>query len=318
MKRPVRPWEAAVGGVLLAGLAWFLVQWIAEGLIHSRKTQAVPDLKGRSLAAAVDMLAALNLGLKKEGTEFNSGVPVSAVIRQTPAPGTTVREGKVIRVVLSQGGETVFVPNVVGLPLRNAEMLMRQGSLALGEVSEAYSMRLDKGMVLSQEPKAETSVERNSLINVVISGGPPPAGVLLMPDFLRRNIAEATAWAAQQRMTVSVSSDSTSLFPYGVILTQVPPPDSVLAPESTVSFIVSGHLSSSAQGASSSKILHYELSQGSSESLIRIVVSDRYGERELFNGLRRPGSKIDLPIEETGSARVKIFVNGILVEERDL
>jgi hypothetical protein len=84
-----------------------------------------------------------------------------------------------------------------------------------------------------------------------------------------------------------------------------------------VSFVISGR---SGQGVREpeSKTFHYELSQGGAESLLRIVVSDRYGERELFNGLRKPGSKIDLPIQETGGARVKIYVNGILVEERDL
>jgi hypothetical protein len=48
-------------------------------------------------------------------------------------------------------------------------------------------------------------------------------------------------------------------------------------------------------------------------------VVDQYGERELFNGTRPPGSKIDVPVPDAGAgARMKIFLNGILVEERDL
>jgi hypothetical protein len=45
---------------------------------------------------------------------------------------------------------------------------------------------------------------------------------------------------------------------------------------------------------------------------------DKYGERELFNGLRKPGSKIEVPVQSAGGARMKIYLNGILVEERDL
>ena len=40
------------------------------------------------------------------------------------------------------------------------------------------------------------------------------------------------------------------------------------------------------------------------------------GDREIFNGLRDPGSKIDLSVPYGGAVKIRIFVNGILVEER--
>ena len=40
------------------------------------------------------------------------------------------------------------------------------------------------------------------------------------------------------------------------------------------------------------------------------------GAFALFNGLRDPGSKIDLSVPYGGAEKVRIFVNGILVEER--
>ena len=314
----VRRWEIAASAAALAIFAFFMVQWGLEGVVHSRRIQTVPDLRGRSLSSALDMVSPLNLGLRKEGSEFNSSVPISSVLRQDPPAGTVVREGKIVKVVVSQGGETVLTPGIMGLPLRNAEMLLRQSQLLLGEVSDAYSLRYEKGTVLSQEPKAESSVERNSLVNVAVSAGPPPAGIVLMPDFLRKNIADARAWAAGAGIEATETKDPTSLFPYGVILTQTPPVDSVLSTDSKVSFVISARAGKSDLEAAESKVFHYELSQGGSESLVRIVVADKYGERELFNGLRKPGSKIDLPIQETGGSRVKIFINGILVEERDL
>jgi len=307
----------AVAGLALAVFAYAMIQWGLEGVIHHRKTQVVPDLRGRSLSAALEMLSPINLGLRKEASEFDGSVPIASVLRQDPPSGTVVREGKIVKVVLSQGGETVLAPGVVGLPLRNAEMLLRQSQLLLGEVSEAYSLRHDKGVVLSQDPKGEASVERSSLVSVVVSAGPPPAGVVLMPDFLRKNVAEAQAWAAGAGIAVRETKDPTSLFPYGVILSQTPPPDAVLSAETAVSLVISGRAGKSPQGQAA-KTFHYEIPQGSSESLVRIVVVDQYGERELFNGLRKPGSKIDLQVQETGGARARIFVNGILVEERDL
>jgi serine/threonine-protein kinase len=309
-------WEmAAVGAVLLAFSYW-AINWGMEGLVHNRKTVSVPDLKGRSLAAALDMLAPLNIGLRKTGVEFDASVPISSILRQDPAAGTVVREGKTVRVIVSQGGQTVQAPTVVGLPQRNAEMLLRQSQLALGEVSEAYSLKAEKGQVLSQDPKGETSVERDTLVNLVVSGGVPPAGVSVMPDFQRKTLDEVQSWAAGAGMKVDVKSDTSSLFPSGTVLTQSPAPDAALSPDGSISVVVSGHKGAASTAAT--KTFRYELAQGGSDSQVRIVMVDKYGERELFNGLRKPGSKIEVPVQTAGGARVKIYLNGILVEERDL
>ena len=313
----VRMWEMAFSAVVLAVFAVFALHWAAEGLVHNRQVQIVPDLKGKPVSAALDLLAPVNLALRKEGEEFNNAVPIGAILRQNPPPGTKVREGKVLRVVVSQGGETVFAPVVMGLPLRNAEMLLRQSQLLLGEVSEAYSLKYEKGTVMTQDPKSEASVERNSMVNVVVSGGAPPSGVVLMPDFLRKDLAEASGWATANSFPVAVVKDYGALFPYGVILAQEPAPDAALSPEQKIKLTISGRSKTAA--GTPTKTIRYEVSQGSSDSLVRIVVVDQYGERELFNGMRPPGSKIDLPVPDTGAgARMKIFLNGILVEERDL
>ncbi len=306
---------AGVSAVLLA-FAWFALSWGLEGVIHSRKTQTVPDLKGRSIAAALDQLAPLNLGLRKTGVEFAAEVPISSVLRQDPPAGTVVREGKTVRVVVSQGGQTVLAPSIVGLPLRNAEMMLRQSQLSLGDVGEAYSLKQDKGLVLSQDPKAEASVERDALVNITVSAGPPPAGVSLMPDFLRKSLEEAQTWAAGAGVTLTHKTDATSLFPSGTVLTQNPAADTVLSGDAKVSLLVSGRKGAAPTAAA--KTFKYELPQSGSESQVRIVVVDKYGERELFNGVRKPGTKIEVPLQETGGARVKIYMNGILVEERDL
>ncbi len=315
-----RPFEKLAVLAALGGLAYYMFQWGLEGVIHNRAIQTVPDLRSRSLGEALTVLAPLNLGVRKDGSEFDSSVPVQAILRQDPPAGTVVREGKIVRVVLSQGGETVFVPGLVGLPLRNAGMLLRQNQLSLGEVAESYSLRVEKGQVMSQDPKAEASVERNSLVSVSVSAGEPPSGVSLIPDFLRKDVSEFEAWAASEGLQVSVSKDATSLFPAGTVLSQAPAPDTVLPSDRKVAVaaVVSGRASKEGPAGAPAKTFHYELSQGGNESLVRIVVADKYGERELFNGLRRPGSKIDIPLQETGGARVKIFLNGILVEERDL
>ncbi len=306
----------ALAGIFLVALAVPVFRWGLEGAVHNRKIEVVPDLKNKSIHGALNMLAPLGLPVLKEGEEFNAGIPIGSILRQRPPAGTKVREGKTVRVVLSQGGETVFTPSIAGLPLRNAEMLLRQNQLVLGEVTEANSLRLDKGLVLSQDPKAEASVEKNMLVNVVVSGGPPPEGILLMPDFLRKNSAEASQWAAENGVELVLVKDAGSLFPYGTILEQDPALDSVVSEGAKVKVTISAKAGGKSETASAT--LHYQVPQGSSESLVRIMLVDQHGERELFNGLRSPGAKLDLAVPAAGRARVKIFLNGILVEERNI
>ncbi|HVC08815.1 MAG TPA: PASTA domain-containing protein [Elusimicrobiota bacterium] len=298
----------------------YLLDWAIGAAVHSRKPRAVPDLKGHSLTDALSELSPLDLGLREKSMEFDSSVPIGSILRQDPSADSIVREGKIINVVVSEGGQAEIAPSLAGLPLRNAEMLLRENELGLGEVQEAYSLRFDKGLVMGQDPKEESSVEKNSLVNVTLSAGMPPVGVILMPDFNRKNAAQAQIWGEKDGINVAVSSDPTSLFPYGVVLTQTPDPDTVLQSGATVSFVISGRLGS-APLSRGMRMFSYRIPKGgAAESLLRVVVQDKYGEREVFNGLRRAGQRVAVPIEEPAgvTVHVKIFLNGILVEERDL
>ena len=315
----MRWWEAAIALVFLGFVLFFMLQWAIEGAVHSRKTQVVPDLRGKSLSTALDMLSPLHLGLEKTSSDFDASVPIDSVLRQIPPGGTVVREDKIIRVVISQGGETVFVPAITGLPLRNAEMLLRESQLTEGDLSRAYSLKEDKGIVLSQDPKSDLGVARNSAVSLVISEGAPPSGVVLMPDFLRKNVTEAQAWAGQQNFSITINQDFSSLFPTGVILSQTPDADTVLSSATAIVITISAKPSGQALSSSpQANTFHYDVPQGAGDSLVRIVAVDKYGEHEIFNGLRKPGTKIDVPLNESGKAQIRIFLNGILVEEKDL
>lgn len=305
-----------VGGVGLAlfFLTYFLFSWTMETVIHNRKEVIVPDITGKSSASGLQALSELNLAMKIEGTEFNETVPIGTVLRQVPGAGSTVREGKIVRVVFSQGGESVFIPNLIGLPLRNAELLLRQRQLVLGEVSESYSLKAEKGTVLSQDPKPELSVSKNTMVQVAVSAGLPPAGIVMMPDFRQKKSDEAQQWASQNSVTLAMTEDASSLFPGGTIIDQNPLPDTVVGNGARVTLTVSSRKGS----ASSEKEfrVHYEVSQSGSQRHIRIMALGKSGDREIFNGLRDPGSKIDLSVPYGGAEKIRIFVNGILVEER--
>jgi len=308
--------RVAVIGCALFFLTYFLFSWTMNAVVHNRKEVMMPELTGKSAINALQALSDNNLSAQIEGYEFDESVPIGTVLRQSPDAGITVREGKIARIVLSRGGESVFTPTLTGMPLRNAELLLRQQQLVLGEVSEAYSLRVEKGTVLSQEPKPEISVSKNTMVNVKVSAGAPPAGTIMMPDFRQKRAEEVWQWANKNDIKFDTAEEPSSTFPSGTVIDQKPEVDTILDGNSSVHITVSARKSEASAGGDFR--IHYEVLQSGSQHNIRIVAIGKAGERELFNGLRDPGSKIDLMIPRSEASKIRIFVNGILVEERSV
>lgn len=311
----IRWFAAAVIFVFFALLIFVSIDWVLGALVHTRQEVQVPDITKKPVTTALDSLATVNLALKQAGVEFAEGVPPGSVLRQIPSAGSTVREGRVIRVWISQGDEMVFVPSVEGLDLRAAQLAIRQAGLQVEKVENAFSLTVEKGLIISQKPKADSMLTRGDKVVLTLSNGQPPASVILVPDFRNKKLAEATLWASTQNMNLTVKEDPKSPFPYGTIATQSPSADSQVAPGSALEITVSRREASDDE---KTYHLHYELPQGKKQMRIRIVMTDDNGEREVINESKLPGSKIDLEIPYSGKATFRILSDGILVREREI
>ncbi|MBR3899763.1 MAG: PASTA domain-containing protein [Elusimicrobiaceae bacterium] len=301
--------------VFFIALIFVSVDWVLGALVHTRQEVQVPDISGKPVTTALDSLASVNLALKQAGVEFAEGVPPGSVLRQIPSAGSVVREGRIIRVWISQGDEMVFVPSVEGLDLRAAQLAIRQAGLQVERVENAYSLTTEKGLIIAQKPKADSMLTRGDKVVLTLSNGQPPASVILVPDFRNKKLAAATLWASTQNMNLIVKEDAKSPFPYGTIAAQSPSADSQVAPGSRLEIIVSRREASDDE---KTYHLHYELPQGKKQMRIRIVMSDDNGEREVINESKQPGSKIDLEIPYSGKATFRILSDGILVREREI
>jgi len=307
--------------VLLLGAV--ALDLIMDTIIHSRKDVMVPDFKGKSLGDAIALTTTLNLGIKKESDEYAQNLPVGTVIRQNPLPGMTVKEGKIVKVTLSRGGEALFVPDVIGQPIRSAEIAIRQAGLALGEEGTRFSLKIVKGDVVSQDPAQGSVADKDSIVNLTVSAGTPPEGTLLMPDFSGKPVDEAKFWALANKINIQVTEEKPSLAAKpdsarpGSVMRQAPQADQEVAAGGTISVVaVSGQ--APVVAPSLGRKFYYEIPQGGDMRKVRITVLDDSGETEIFKGERAPGSKIEVPINVKGSARARIFLNGILVEETEI
>jgi len=299
----------------LGAIAFVSFNWAFSALVHTRAEKPVPDLTNKNIDTALDLLANVNLALKKAGEEYQPDIPAGSVIRQLPPAGILVREGKVVRVWVSQGKESVEVPDVISLPLRNAEFVLRQANLTLGKTETAYSVEVEKGNVISQTPAPSTLVVKGETVNLIVSNGAPSSGIILVPDFRHKKFAEASNWASTNNIEVSVVEDEESFFPAGTILNQNPQPDTEIAAGATLEITISSN--KEVLGEKLHRI-HYELPQGKNDSRVRIILIDDLGEKEILNDFKQAGSKIDLNVPYGGEATVRIYVDGILVRQKEL
>lgn len=93
------------------------------------------------------------------------------MIFQRPASGSWVRKSSEVRLVISQGVDAVALPSLAGLPLPQAEQLLRRYGFTLGRVARVHSSERPNGEVIAQDPEAGALVRRGSSIAVLLSLG---------------------------------------------------------------------------------------------------------------------------------------------------
>jgi serine/threonine-protein kinase len=69
------------------------------------------------------------------------------------------------------GGNRVAVPEVVGFTQERAEAAVTAAGLTVGEVTQANSDTVEKGLVIRQSPEPGTEVDEQAAVSLVVSSG---------------------------------------------------------------------------------------------------------------------------------------------------
>ena len=301
--------------VVLAGLGYYAVNTLMTAFVREKGEVLVPDLQGKTLIDGLEEVSQAKLALIKEDAEYNQDVPDGVIIRQFPPAGTNVKEGKTIRITVSRGGEIVYVPNLVGETIRSATILLRASGLVLGELTKRPSVKYEEGVVLRQDPVSGSSVEKETTVNVVVSNGAPTNGDVLMFDWIGKTGVDAKQWAKDNGYEVSVIEQKTNLADPGFVFNQVPIPDEKLTTNTKITFYIGDAKSVFEQ---KEQIVTYTLPETGDSKRVRLILVDDSGEKDIFNGVRKPGSVISVPVKTQGKASVKVFINNVSIETMEL
>ena len=136
------------------------------------------------------MLIQLGLQLNIERREPHPTFPRDTVISQIPAPGSGIKKGRQVRVIVSQGPSESLTPKLVGEHYRKAEMLIRQGGFFPLAVSRLSSETVPRDIVIAQDPPVDTPLEKGGRISILVSSG-KKQHVLVMPRLIGKRAEEA-------------------------------------------------------------------------------------------------------------------------------
>ena len=137
---------------------------------NGEQTIRVPDLTGKTVAEAKDLLRDRGLRLGPTQEVSNDRYPEGAIVDQDPQPGIEVNARDRVSVDVSTGKEMVEVPRVVSLPIDEANRTLTEAGLRLGEPREVLSDK-EEGIVVRQRPKANESVEVGTEIVLNVASG---------------------------------------------------------------------------------------------------------------------------------------------------
>ncbi len=286
-------------------------------VVHSKKEVIVPNIENKPVAEALSIVSDLGLGLKKIGETYNPNFPAGSVVLQQPPAGMTVRKGKIIGVIISLGGEKVFVPNVIGEDRRKAEVLLRQYGVLVGTITECYSLKYQRNKVVSQSYLEGSIVDKNTLVDLKISLGLPPQDIILMPDFVNKNISEVKLWAENYGIKLNINYKLVEHFSQeGIVIEQKPSYDTILNPEDEVEITVS-KINDKEEKSINSYNFEYELPfVGKSQKNVKIIQISDEGEYVLYNKITNPKEKILLYVPPRKNSKLRIFLDGVLIDEK--
>ena len=226
-RRPRRArWAVTAGAALVAAAGFGLGFLLFDSVLMPRllghgDEVAVPDIVGRTLAAARSMLEeeGLAAGAIEEGW---SGVyPDGYVIAQAPPALSQVKRGREVKLTVSIGREGQEVPDLVGAGYREAQVALARAGLRVGRLAYSYSPAVAKDAVAATDPEPRTQVEPGSRIDLLVSLGPRP-DTYLLPDLRGRPVEEVRAFFARAGIRVVERPRESHGAPPGQVLEQAP------------------------------------------------------------------------------------------------
>ena len=228
-------------GIFLALIVVGVISAFAViALLLRQEEIRVPDLTGQDIVTVIEVVGQQGLQLKVDRREPSQTVPRDAVISQTPPPGTGIKKGRALRVVVSQGPSELLAPRLVGEQYRKAEILLRQGGLLFLDIARLWSDAVERDVVIAQDPPAGTPIAIGGRVSLLVSMG-KKGKLYVTPKLLGKKAEEAVRLVDRMGLQHRIVSRTSTSSPQGsdrIIVGQKPNPGYPIAADGAVELVV--------------------------------------------------------------------------------
>ncbi len=233
----------------LKGLALFIAlvgvgiasAFAVVALLLRQEEVRVPDLTGQDIVSVIEMVRQQGLQLKVDRREPHPTMPRDTVISQTPTPGSGIKKGRQVRVIVSQGPSELLAPKLVGENFRKADIMIRQAGFVPGTVSRVASDSVERGTVIAQDPQAGSPLEKGGTLNMLVSAGKQPE-LMVMPKLIGTRAEDALRIVDRLGLQHRVMTRAAGDKPTGAgrtVISQKPAAGYPISADATVDLVVS-------------------------------------------------------------------------------
>ena len=179
----------------------------------------VPDVRNFSTQEAQNKLSEAGLGFKIAGEQHDEKVPPGHVISQDPPAERSVRQKRVVEVIVSLGPDFAEVPSLVGRSELEARLMLRDVGLEM-DVSSEYNEEIAPGYVIRQDPSQNFQLSKGETVSVIISSGKKPFSLREFKDW---SLEDAQQWLTLYGLVLrNVEEEDSPDIPEGHIISQFP------------------------------------------------------------------------------------------------
>ena len=312
------PRKYIFGGALFAFILAFLWAFLSFGNFWSNSTVDVPNVVGKQLSVATRLLEERHLRVSSSEVT-NSDVPAGQVISQSPEPGESVKEQRLVHLVVSKGAGDITIPDLQGMSFDQAREKLKSLGVSIGKVTYVSDTSKDDGVVISQGLQAGGKASKGATVDITVNQ--TKSSTIEIPNVVGMTIKEAKE--ALGNLGLSISKISGSNEDTAIVTDVSPAPGSSVKRDESVSLV--GEAKADKKDSQSSKNsgptkgeIDVTVPNGKPSQHIKVVIIDDEGSRVVYDGTNAPGDRIVKRVSGSGNVRVQTFLNGALVQEQSL
>ncbi len=210
---------------------------VTAKLSSGAESVVIPDnLVGMSPDAAKQAIEALGLVYEQTADPVASAdVEEGKVAQVNPSVGSKVKKGSTVKVSLSSGPKSVEVPDVTGMTQDQAREALAAKGLTVGSVQVSDDPSQKEGLVISTNPAAGTSVNKDTAVTLTVSSGK----ITIPSGLVGYDQAYVVQTLQELGLRTSVTEQYSNDLEAGGVLAVNPTEGSVVAQGSTVNLTVS-------------------------------------------------------------------------------